>query len=392
MASPNDPDGTRTLPRAELNPLLNPRLAENMGRWAEVYFTAPPEKREEAVLDLLRELEAGKPQSEKADLPPVAASPAERSDSLVTFENASRETASDIRCGTCGHENPASHQFCGMCGQRMSGADAPAAFSDSDLSARDAHENSVHDAGKSNGSEGGSASGNRHDVGFDENSDEMTRLRRISDSSFRGDLFEWDAERSPSRSYRWYIVAALALALFVAVYVAWRDSKTKPTADSASPATEASASQAPSTTLPRTDAPATTAPAVPPPESKNVENVPSNIGAKSVPRTEPFPSTKEEGGNAAPSGNGTEELATAQRYLNGGNGQERNGAEAAQWLWKSIAKHNSEAPLLLADLYLRGDGVSKNCDQARVLLDSAARKGVAGAGERLRNLQAFGCQ
>jgi hypothetical protein len=27
-----------------------------------------------------------------------------------------------------------------------------------------------------------------------------------------------------------------------------------------------------------------------------------------------------------------------------------------------------------------------------VLLDSAARKGVAGAGDRLRNLQAFGCQ
>jgi TPR repeat protein len=74
------------------------------------------------------------------------------------------------------------------------------------------------------------------------------------------------------------------------------------------------------------------------------------------------------------------------------SGRRRDGAEAAKWLWKSIAKHNSEATLLLADLYLKGDGVSKNCDQARVLLDSAARKGMAGAGERLRNLQAFGCQ
>jgi TPR repeat protein len=42
-------------------------------------------------------------------------------------------------------------------------------------------------------------------------------------------------------------------------------------------------------------------------------------------------------------------------------------------------------------LYLKGDGVSKNCDQARVLLDSAARAGVKDAGERLRHLQAFGC-
>ena len=66
--------------------------------------------------------------------------------------------------------------------------------------------------------------------------------------------------------------------------------------------------------------------------------------------------------------------------------------EAARWLWKAMAKHNGEAALLLADLYLKGDGVSQNCDQARILLDTAARRGIAGAGERLRNLQAFGCQ
>jgi TPR repeat protein len=90
--------------------------------------------------------------------------------------------------------------------------------------------------------------------------------------------------------------------------------------------------------------------------------------------------------------NGRAELATAQRYLNGTAGQRRDSAEAAKWLWRSIAKHNSEATVALADLYLKGDGVSKNCDQARILLDSAARKGTAGAGERLRNLPAFGCQ
>ena len=57
-----------------------------------------------------------------------------------------------------------------------------------------------------------------------------------------------------------------------------------------------------------------------------------------------------------------------------------------------MAKHYGPSMVTLADLYLKGDGVSKNCDQARVLLDSAAQRGVAGAGERLRNLQAFGCQ
>jgi len=82
----------------------------------------------------------------------------------------------------------------------------------------------------------------------------------------------------------------------------------------------------------------------------------------------------------------------AEHYLNAGAGQRRDTAEAAKWLWKSVAKHNGQATVLLSDLYLKGDGVSKNCDQARVLLDSAARKGVAGAGERLRNLPAFGCE
>ncbi|MGA8340362.1 MAG: hypothetical protein WB781_00345, partial [Candidatus Sulfotelmatobacter sp.] len=51
-------EGPSTLTPPELNPLLNPLLAQNMGRWAQVYFTSPPEKREQAVQELVRELEA----------------------------------------------------------------------------------------------------------------------------------------------------------------------------------------------------------------------------------------------------------------------------------------------------------------------------------------------
>ena len=54
------PDGITELPNPELNPLLNPMLGRNLGRWAEVYFTSPPEKREEAVGELLRELKRPK--------------------------------------------------------------------------------------------------------------------------------------------------------------------------------------------------------------------------------------------------------------------------------------------------------------------------------------------
>jgi TPR repeat protein len=78
--------------------------------------------------------------------------------------------------------------------------------------------------------------------------------------------------------------------------------------------------------------------------------------------------------------------------LSGNHGMTRDSREAAQWLWKAVGKGNLAATMALSDLYLRGDGVPKNCDQARLLLDAAARKGGTTAAQRLRNLQAFGCE
>ena len=61
VAQPTDESDATTLPDPELNPLLNPLLAAHMGRWAEVYFTNPPEKRGQAISELLRELENSSP-------------------------------------------------------------------------------------------------------------------------------------------------------------------------------------------------------------------------------------------------------------------------------------------------------------------------------------------
>jgi hypothetical protein len=90
--------------------------------------------------------------------------------------------------------------------------------------------------------------------------------------------------------------------------------------------------------------------------------------------------------------NGGEDFAIAQKYLRGNGGTGRNSAEAAQWLWKAVGSGSVPATVALADLYLHGDGVPKSCDQGRLLLDAAARKGSAAASERLRNLPAFGCR
>src|SRR4029077_19095838 len=73
---------------------------------------------------------------------------------------------------------------------------------------------------------------------------------------------------------------------------------------------------------------------------KSNKLVPSTAAAPPVTETKPSDSYPRE--------LGAEELAVAQLYLTGANGQQRNSAEAAKWLWKSMAKHNSSATLLLA--------------------------------------------
>ena len=52
----NGDGSSRPLPKPELNPLQNPVLADNSATVAQVYFTSPPEKREQAVVELLLKL------------------------------------------------------------------------------------------------------------------------------------------------------------------------------------------------------------------------------------------------------------------------------------------------------------------------------------------------
>ena len=89
--------------------------------------------------------------------------------------------------------------------------------------------------------------------------------------------------------------------------------------------------------------------------------------------------------------NGALDLRLAQRYLGGSMGV-RDPSEAAKFLWKAVSKQNTAAALLLSDLYLRGDGVPKSCDQARLLLVAAAKRGSPQAAQQLHNLESQGCQ
>jgi TPR repeat protein len=60
-------------------------------------------------------------------------------------------------------------------------------------------------------------------------------------------------------------------------------------------------------------------------------------------------------------------------------------------LWSAVEKGNTAAEIDLAELFRTGRGVAKNCDQARILLSAAARKGSAEARKRAESLQRQGC-
>jgi hypothetical protein len=87
---------------------------------------------------------------------------------------------------------------------------------------------------------------------------------------------------------------------------------------------------------------------------------------------------------------GSEELDRARDLL-AGRASAPDAGQASVWLWRAVSKHNLPAVLLLADLYARGEGVPRSCDQARVLLTAALKRGSVEATQRLQELQRSGC-
>jgi TPR repeat protein len=217
-------------------------------------------------------------------------------------------------------------------------------------------------------------------------------------------LFHYQSE--PRRNYRLYIGIALVAVIALLAYRAWRGNITSLSSGSAPSALPQAvpALQEPEAATPTERAPTASAQ---PPAQQSSQNHEANAAPENP--AQPIPKPRADHPlNArratAPSANqlttaseqtsmnsqyGAEELATAEKYL---NGETQDPQQAASWLWKSVAKQNLTAALLLSDLYVHGEGVAKNCDQARLLLDAAARKGSAAAAVRLRNLPAFGCQ
>lgn len=86
-----------------------------------------------------------------------------------------------------------------------------------------------------------------------------------------------------------------------------------------------------------------------------------------------------------------EETAHRPPDLGATNSTEGRSAQATR-LWSAVASGDSSAEIDLARLYLKGEGVTRNCVQAKVLLRAAAKAGSAEARQQLKKLRSSACR
>ena len=333
-------------PQADLNPLTNPALEPYLGRWAKVYFGNPPGKREQAVSQLLEEIRRETAANAAARQTALEDSPAAR----------------QIVWPSCQRSNPPGHKFCGSCGAVL---DPATVFS---------HGNSA--------SAPDQASTIRSE-------DDVSWLRdRVSRSTSEVSFRTWPGWK--------YLAGGLAVALAGLAYVQWVPKRI--TSLPSSGATASREERIPAAVAPAQNSRTAQAGEVTKrPEGSEPPGTPAVVkgqgrgalpgiesASQKSPMPDAFPSRQTgEGGDV--------DLRLAQRFLRGEMGT-HDSSEAAKLLWKAVRKQNTTAAVLLSDLYVRGDGVPRSCDQARLLLLAAAKRGAPQATQQLQNLPAHGCR
>jgi hypothetical protein len=379
------------LPNPELNPMINPMLGRNLGRWAHVYFTSPPDKREEAVTELLRELESERSETPSRPSPESISRIREREQSTKDFKDFLGRSESmfsepaepghlfsqipdqpharaELLCPDCSHMNLGDQKYCGHCGSLLS-ADAQ------DISL--------------------AGSTHRHNPAHVHDDTQWLRERALS--SFE----QYDGS---TRSSGWKHLVLIVLILSAGfAYMRWVQSRpslataSKPASTSETASAAETVAQTAEPAKPLLDRGTNPGPkqlakvkpaaddAAQPPVKQNP--VPAALRSKEIDaKSSDVPPPA---GMTAPGS--YEDLLLAQQYLEGRTAA-RNAPQAARLLWRAVAKQNSDAAVLLSGLYARGDGVPKSCDQARLLLVAAAKKGSAPAAQQLRTFDSYTCR
>lgn len=146
------------------------------------------------------------------------------------------------------------------------------------------------------------------------------------------------------------------------------------------PQTKAASKQSDLNTKPGSAPPGLSTQNLAPPKQNAASSPKPTVTSDKIP-----PAPRPTGDQAAapkPQSLGAEEMAKAKNAS--------DSAAAAAWLWKATAKGNPDAPVQLADMYIRGNGVPRSCEQAMVLLKTAAAKENATARNRLGSMYESG--
>jgi len=391
------------LPNPELNPLLNPILGKHLGRWAHVYFTTAPEKRDEALFALLDELKIEEGQSGQ---PTAATSDAEDQYTVAAYA---------LVCPHCQVQQTRSQKYCGMCGALMpvhtqsTAAATNGAFGQAMLTT-DYADSVVEEHYGASGVAGVTSPAAQREFTRANDTFAPTSLLFQPEpqqsapteghSRQRPVDIDWLRERNhpahKSKSWpRTVIYPLFGVALVCITGFIYLRGIKEPGSEGSAIKENPGASVQANRSLPvgsMTETGAVTS-------LRSVSELPNHAAEEpnheppiDVPQREPKapPHKTVPDVTAIPpvenTQDGSIELTTAKDYLSGTKGQP-DSATAAKLLWKAVAKQNGAALLLLSDLYASGDGVPKSCDQARLLLDAALRKSIPTADAKLRSLQ-----
>lgn len=374
---PEAPRGSSTpaLPNARLNPLLNPLLAKQLGRWAHIYYTASVDKREAAIEKLVCELEAEAakiagntatpvPREEHSqdaaaprttgpvlvaaqhtEPPPVAPPVIENvhTEDLVVAPpiSASPGVESEEQTQAMPEPMPESpmpeswHELIRQHASSPPPEEPPPApeFLSAEIVPKLASE-PVLEKGRTAAED----------------------YRSFDDLLARSDAAQLDMANvtpAPTRRWRVPLVAAGVLAVLGGSF--WIAS-----GHHARTAAIEQAHVPPKPVTPPVVAAEPPTPAKPAVSTAARTGVHEVLVSKNTPLVENTQATDPE-------------LAAGMRSLQG-NGVERNSAEAARHLWQSVKNQNGSALVVLAGLYAQGDGVTKDCDQAKILLDAASKQ------------------
>jgi hypothetical protein len=378
---------------ARLNPLLNPLLAKQLGRWAHIYYTAPVEKRAAAVEQLVLQLEAESAKIEGTGNPAVvgsaSAEPVEP-DALPSSVLLRKETLdSPAEVHPLIELEPIMEPAPPTGPAYLNTADVGQSSPGSDI------ESTLF------------APETERPVEPDYPS--FRELSAVSAAAIDHSGIPHPAFSSAYSSMRRLLVAAsLVLVVGAAVWIATRRTAnhiahtptsaqaTVPAGNSHAPRSSAMLPHTPPAAAPESQSPEASKPVI---QAESAKKSPPS-GRPILPTpilTTPILAAKITSVETNPAGESPDaELSAGLRYLQG-DGVERDSEEAARHLWKAVGKKNESALVLLAGLYAKGDGVAKDCDQARILILAASRQATTPAKVKsLENarteLQRSGCE